>query len=166
MRATLASVIATAAAVVLTAVATAVAGPAPRSVIRAAMKHTFENGSFNSDNFMPAGPRLTIPDGAGGTITAQSGLRTDSADAHGWVVFFFQNNRFLGWDSVYESLTSALTSNVGHRFAVRYRVYRSTDPLCCPSLPDVVVHYRWDGHRIRMSRPIPHGARGDRLVFR
>jgi LppP/LprE lipoprotein len=55
-------------------------------------------------------------------------------------VFFWDNDRFLGWDSAYESIEiQSLYSPAEGTIAVEHTHYASTDPMCCPSLPPVVV---------------------------
>ena len=103
----------------------------------------------------PVAP-VTISDGAGGGLTAVIAERTPHADSAGTLVFFWHNQQFLGWDADQEALrTLHVTSSGSGSFAVTYQQFGATDPLCCPSLPTVTVHYRWNGTGFRPDRPVP-----------
>jgi LppP/LprE lipoprotein len=150
---------------VLAAAAPGAAGITSRTTIRKYMARTHEVGSGGRP-FTPSGPRHTIPDGtAGGRITAQVGILDPSGDGTGYALFFFHNQRFLGWDSVYDSIAVGRLRVSRSRFVLTYGVYKSDDPSCCPSRK-VTVRYSWTGARIKQSRPIPKGARGGRIVLR
>lgn len=88
---------------------------------------------------------VSVSDGKGGWLTASVGRRTPSADGYGQLVFFFHNDDFVGWDSKYESTSIRSIEGYGIGcFKVTYANYAPEDPLCCPSLPDKVIFYRWN----------------------
>jgi LppP/LprE lipoprotein len=134
--------------------AAAAAKPTPLSVVRKWMRRTVEVGPGPTVDFRLFGRRVSVPDGHGGTLTAIVGVRNPTADAFGQLIFFFHGRRFLGWDSSRET-TAVRVRARGGAFAASYAHYRRADPLCCPSLPDVHVRYRWNGRRIVASRRAP-----------
>jgi hypothetical protein len=142
-------------------VAAHAASVTPRSVVRYWMRRTHEVGS--TTDFRRIGPRVTVPDGHGGTITAAIGLRHPSADGKGQLVFFFHGRKFLGWDTSHESIAiAAIHRGHGPRLRVRYVRYGPRDPYCCPSRSPVTVTYHWTGGRLIASR-VPPNADGARV---
>jgi hypothetical protein len=114
------------------------------------------------EHFYPSSEPATISDGSGGNLTAEVGTNLPSTDGDGQLVFFWHNNRFVGWDSSVESMTVLQLQSVGPgHFRVTYSNYAPNDPACCPSLIPMSVAYRWSGDRfiaeapLPMSRPVP-----------
>jgi hypothetical protein len=71
-------------------------------------------------------------------------------------VFFWHNDRFIGWDSPRESIALVGIEPAGTRAVrVTYAHYSNKDPFCCPSLAPVAVTYRWNGSRLTASGPPP-----------
>jgi len=113
------------------------------------MNRTTEPGIGKT--FGPVGDPLTIADGAGGYLTAVKGIRSTNgtADSTRWLVFFWQNDTFLGWDTAGASfLILGVSSPQDGAFTVTYANYAPGDTTCCPSLPPVAVTYQWDGDRL------------------
>jgi LppP/LprE lipoprotein len=108
----------------------------------------------------PSAP-VTTSDGNGGTFTAVTAARTPAADMHGFLVFFWNNQKFIGWDSNQETMSTRKVVSAGTgAFAVTYSDYASEDPACCPSLPPVTITYHWNGTRLQPSQPVPPGVYG------
>lgn len=134
----------------------------PLSVVRHWMRRTREV-PYPGTHFKKISPRVTVPDGNGGTITAVIGVRSPTADGYGQLVFFFHGRRFLGWDTARESpALIAIHRGRGPRIQVRYAHYAKRDALCCPSRAPITVTYRWTGTRITASR-VPPNATGARV---
>lgn len=134
----------------------------PLSVVRHWMRRTHE-GTYRRVHFKKISPRVTVPDGRGGTITAVIGVRYPTADGKGQLVFFFHGRKFLGWDTARESIAIAsIHRGRGPRLRVRYVHYAPSDAYCCPSRSPVTVTYRWTGKRIVASR-VPPNATGPRV---
>jgi hypothetical protein len=111
--------------------------------------------------FTPVGDPLTISDGAGGYLTAVKGMRSTNgtADSTRWLVFFWHNDMFLGWDTAGTSmLILEISSPQDGAFAVTYANYAFDDPTCCASLPPVAVTYQWDGSRLVADGTPPVGG--------
>jgi LppP/LprE lipoprotein len=134
--------------------AAAASGPTPMSVVRKWMRRTVEVAPGRTVDFRPLGRRVTIGDGHGGSLTAVVGVRNPTADAYGQLIFFFHGRRFLDWDSDHENPQVAVRAS-GGAFAATYAHYRRSDPLCCPSLPNIRVRFRWTGQRLAPSRRPP-----------
>jgi hypothetical protein len=145
-----------------TSTTTASTSSAPRhpitlAEVTALMRDTREAGSPN-EYFVPA-QSATVPDGAGGTLTAWVGQRHPNAEAAGQVVYFFDDNQFIGWDQDVETdrVRSLRAAGTGD-FAISYQNGAPLDPLCCPSRPDVTITYRWTGSKMRGSAVPPHST--------
>jgi hypothetical protein len=128
--------------------------PAQAEVV-AVMARTVEVAT-PTEHFVPVpGAKLTVADGFGGSLTAVVGQRFPTAGAYGQLVFLWHNDRFLGWDSAYESVKIlGLHSPAAGEVEVAYAHYAANDPACSPSLSPVRVIYRWTGRRlIANARP-------------
>jgi LppP/LprE lipoprotein/DnaJ domain len=82
----------------------------------------------------------------GSFFYAAVGRDESSLDGTGQRVFFFLDDRFLGtdWDIDTRSI-SGLVSLVDGQIRVSYREFALYDSTCCPSLPDYVVTFSYDG---------------------
>jgi hypothetical protein len=131
------------------------------ATIRRWMTRTIEVGSHPEVHFKQLGHRASAPDGSGGTLTAVIGVRHITADGKGQLVFFFHDNRFLGWDANVEisAIRGVKAAGTG-RFDVTYVRYASSDPLCCPSLSPRTVGYRWNGSRMQALGTRPRDPGG------
>jgi hypothetical protein len=124
-------------------------GPPSGAEIVDILSRTIEPGIGKT--FTPGGDPLTISDGAGGYLTAVKGMRSTNgtADSTRWLVFFWHNDTFLGWDTAGASmLILGVSSPQVGAFTVTYANYAPGDPTCCASLPPVAVTYQWDGSRL------------------
>jgi hypothetical protein len=125
------------------------------------MARTVETGD-EREHFVPepgtaADVATTIADGFGGSLTAAIGQRFPTADGHGQLVFFWHNDHFLGWNSVYESMSIlSLRSAAAGEFTVSYAHYAAADPACCPSLPPLSITYRFTGTKLVASGTPPN----------
>ncbi|MGI5224393.1 LppP/LprE family lipoprotein [Actinoallomurus sp. CA-142502] len=130
-------------------------GVPSRSAIRRVMARTTEVATSEGHFVLDQGP-VSVADGYGGTLTAAVGQRYPTADAHGQLVFFWHDTRFLGLDSVRESDTiTGLRRGTAGAFRVTYAHYAPSDAECCASLPPVTVAYRWTGSRLVASGTPP-----------
>jgi hypothetical protein len=118
------------------------------------MRRTIETAS-PSEHFARDGSPVTQGDGHGGTLTAIKGVRHPTADGKGQLVFFWDNTRFVGWDSSAENnLILSIKPAGAETFIVRYASYAASDPLCCPSQRAQSVAYRWNGnHMVANATP-------------
>jgi hypothetical protein len=99
-------------------------------------------------------------DGLGGYLVAIEGLCTPVGDGYCQQAFFFSNDQYLGTDTYSPSIAIHRVADAGEAtIAVTYAHYATTDPFCCPSLPDVTITYHWDGERLVPSgTPPDHGG--------
>ncbi len=104
------------------------------------------------------GPPVTVSDGDGGYLTAVPAGRSPSADGHGWLVFLWHDQRFLGWDTNRESWNVTVRADGMDAIQATYPDYSPGDPACCPSLPPVTITYSWNGAGLTQSRTLPAGA--------
>ena len=100
---------------------------------------------------------VTVPDGTGGSLTAVPARRSPSADGHGWLVFFWHNGTFLGWDTNLETWNVGVRAD-GHTIRATYPRYAPGDAACCPSLSSITITYRWNGSRLTQDQPLPSEA--------
>lgn len=120
------------------------------------MSRTIESDD-NDTHFTPVGQPLTIPDGSEGTLTAMVGVRYPTADGYGQLVFFWHNDKFLGWNSAQETISiQNVASSAPGIFDVTYTQYAATDPLASPSLPPVTISYQWNGSGLQSSGTPPN----------
>src|SRR5579875_610895 len=79
--------------------------------------------------------------GTGGApLIAISGTAIQSADGYNQWVFFFLGDTYLGTDTATPSFGLQIVGNAGPgAINVQYTAYGPNDPLCCPSLPPVVI---------------------------
>ena len=132
----------------------ALPGRPTRAAIRWEMKRTVEVGD-TSEHFAPSGGRVTTKDGSF-ALTAVVGQRVPTADGYGQLVFFWRGRTFLGWDSIYESVSVLRITRWGsHTLRVTYAHYAAKDPAYDPSLPPVNVFYRWRHDRLAGDRLPP-----------
>jgi hypothetical protein len=130
------------------------------SEIAEILRRTVETSHPSTHFGYPSAP-VTTSDGTGGTFTAVTAARTPAADMHGFLVFFWHNQKFIGWDSNQETMSTRKVVSAGTgAFAVTYSDYASEDPACCPSRPPVTITYHWNGTRFQPSQPVPPGVYG------
>lgn len=78
-----------------------------------------------------------------------SGAKLGTADGANQWVFFFNGSTYLGTDTaVPSSYLSLAGSPAPGQIDVRYVAYAAGDPLCCPTLPPVVITYTWNGSSV------------------
>jgi LppP/LprE lipoprotein len=73
-------------------------------------------------------------------------------------VFFWHNQKFLGWDTDKESWNVTVSDGGTNAIRASYADYAPGDPACCPSLPRVTITYSWGGSALAQDRAIPAGA--------
>jgi hypothetical protein len=75
----------------------------------------------------------------------------------GWGVrvFFFAGHRWTGEDAANDSLSLTASRDSGTQVTVRYSLYNSADPACCPQGGTVAVRFRWTGHALVTLDPVP-----------
>lgn len=121
---------------------TPASGAPDQATIQSAMTRTVE-AEDPTTHFAPVGSPVTASDRNGGTLTAVIGQRTPTADGKGQLVFFWQGNRFIGWDAETEAMSITKVAGGNGYFTVTYVHYAAKDPFCCASLPPVNVTYVW-----------------------
>jgi LppP/LprE lipoprotein len=89
------------------------------------------------------------------TLRVLLGTRTGSADGYDKRAFFFLDNRFLGTDSAQPSASIAIVGQSDTEVVLAYALYRSHDPLCCPSGGQAVVHFQLDNGTLVPLQPLP-----------
>jgi serine/threonine protein kinase len=72
--------------------------------------------------------------------------------------FFFAGGRWVGVDSLYDSLSLTSSRVSGTEIAVRYSLYVSGDLSCCPNGGSAVVRFDWKGGKLVALDPIPPPA--------
>ncbi len=92
---------------------------------------------------------------AGQTLHVLVGTRTGSGDGYGQQAFFFVNGRYIGTDAKESSASVKVVSQGDTEVALAYPLYRSSDPLCCPSGGQAIVHFQLNNGRLQPLQPIP-----------
>jgi hypothetical protein len=89
------------------------------------------------------------------TLRVLVGTRTGSADGYAQRAFFFLDGRYLGTDSSQSSASIHVVSQSDTEVALAYALYRSHDPLCCPSGGQAVVHFQLNNGTLVPLQPLP-----------
>jgi hypothetical protein len=89
------------------------------------------------------------------TLKVLVGTRTGSADGYAQRAFFFLDGRYLGTDSSQPSASIHVVSQSDTEVALAYSLYRSHDPLCCPSGGQAVVHFQLNDGTLVPLQPLP-----------
>lgn len=77
-----------------------------------------------------------------------------SGDGARWA-FFFAGTRYIGHDSVTQSMGLSLARTSPHTATLTYRTYAPQDAACCPHGARVTVRFKWDGSTLTPQQPIP-----------
>ncbi len=89
------------------------------------------------------------------TLRVLIGTRIGSADGYNQLAFFFLGSHYLGTDSSQPSASLRVVSQSDTEVAIAYALYRSHDPLCCPSGGSTTVRYQLDNGQLVPLDPIP-----------
>jgi hypothetical protein len=89
------------------------------------------------------------------TLRVLVGTRTGSADGYAQRAFFFLDGRYLGTDSSQPSASVHVLSQSDTEVALAYALYRSHDPLCCPSGGQAAVHFQLNDGTLVPLQPLP-----------
>ncbi len=89
------------------------------------------------------------------TLRVLIGTRTGSADGHNQLAFFFIGGHYLGTDSSQPSASMRVVSQSDTEVAIAYALYRSHDPLCCPSGGQTTVRFQLNNGQLVPLQPIP-----------
>jgi hypothetical protein len=93
------------------------------------------------------------------------GNRVGSSTDHR--AFFFNGDQYLGTDTLAPSASPlGIVSRDANSVAIRYLLYRTSDPDCCPSGGSAVVRYAWNGEHLTPLDPIPTDDRRSNLSRR
>jgi hypothetical protein len=89
-----------------------------------------------------------------------------SGDGYAKKAFFFYKGRYLGTDTSDASALEEVSWQDSDTVAVLYILYRSQDPMCCPTGGGAIVRYHWTGSRLTPLDPIPSSSAGSSLSRR
>ncbi len=89
------------------------------------------------------------------TLRVLVGTRTGSGDGYGQRAFFFLDGSYLGTDTKEPSAHSKVVSRSDTEVAIAYPLYRSSDPLCCASGGQRIVHFALNNGKLTALDPIP-----------
>jgi hypothetical protein len=91
---------------------------------------------------------------SGGPLGVLIGLRMTNGEPTEYA-FFFVNGQYIGTDLPQSSASMSVASQTGDTVVVRYALYRTTDPECCPSGGFADVPYHWDGTHLHPLASFP-----------
>lgn len=97
------------------------------------------------------------------TLRVLVGTRTGSGDGHGQQAFFFVSGRYIGTDTREPSANVKVVSQGDTEVKLAYPLYRSSDPLCCPSGGQATVRFQLDNGHLTPLDPIPPASSKTRL---
>ncbi len=83
------------------------------------------------------------------------GTATGSADGYNRRAFFFFDDQYLGTDATEPSASVAIVWRNDTTIALQYSLYRSVDPMCCPTGGSVTIRFQWSGTRLEAIDAIP-----------
>ena len=83
------------------------------------------------------------------------GTFAKSADGYNKRAFFFWGRRCLGTDASAPSASLEEIWRDDKTIALLYILYRSPDPLCCPTGGGAIVRFHWNGTRLVAVDRIP-----------
>ena len=86
------------------------------------------------------------------------GVRSGSGDGYGQQAFFFVNGRYIGTDASQPSAALSVVGQGDTEVTLAYPLYRSGDPLCCPSRGHRQVHFQLNNGKLTALDPIPPRA--------
>ncbi len=89
------------------------------------------------------------------TLRVLVGTRSGSADGYNQLAFFFLGSHYLGTDSTQPSASMRVISQSDTEVAIAYALYRSHDPLCCPSGGQTTVRFQLNNGQLVPLQPIP-----------
>jgi hypothetical protein len=89
------------------------------------------------------------------TLRVLVGTRTGSSDGHGQQAFFFVDGRYIGTDTKEPSASVRVVSQGDTEVTLSYPLYRSSDPLCCPSAGRATVRFQLNNGRLAPLEAIP-----------
>jgi hypothetical protein len=92
------------------------------------------------------------------------GTRTGSADGYNQLAFFFLGSHYLGTDSSQPSASMRVLSQSDTEVAIAYGLYRSHDPLCCPSGGQTTVRFQLNNGQLVPLQPIPPASSSSGLA--
>ena len=89
------------------------------------------------------------------TLRVLIGTRTGSADGYDQRAFFFLDGHYIGTDASQPSASVRVVSQSDTEVTLAYALYRSHDPLCCPSGGQATVHFQLNDGQLVPLEPIP-----------
>jgi LppP/LprE lipoprotein len=98
------------------------------------------------------------------TLRVLVGTRTGSADGYNQLAFFFLGSHYLGTDSSQPSASMRVVSQSDTEVAIAYALYRSHDPLCCPSGGQTTVRFQLNNGQLVPLAPIPPASSSSGLA--
>lgn len=92
---------------------------------------------------------------AGQTLRVMVATKTGSGDGHDQRAFFFVGGKYIGTDASTPSAAVSVVRQSDTEITLAYPLYRSHDPLCCPSGGRTEVRFQLDNGRLVALDPIP-----------
>jgi hypothetical protein len=89
------------------------------------------------------------------TLRVLIGTRTGSADGYSQLAFFFLDGRYIGTDSSQPSASLHVVSQSDTEVTLAYALYRSHDPLCCPSGGQATVRFQLNDGQLVPLEALP-----------
>jgi hypothetical protein len=94
----------------------------------------------------------------GNRLRVLIGTADEAAGGYANLAFFFADGKFLGNDTAEPSLSLDVAGSDATTVTLRYRLYRASDSLCCPSGGSARVRFRLAGGKVRALDRIPRPA--------
>jgi hypothetical protein len=94
----------------------------------------------------------------GNRLRVLIGTADGAAGGYANLAFFFADGKFMGNDTAEPSLSVDVAASDATTVTLRYRLYRASDSLCCPSGGSARVRFRLAGGKVRPLDRIPRPA--------
>jgi LppP/LprE lipoprotein len=97
------------------------------------------------------------------TLRVLVATRTGSGDGYAQQAFFFIDGRYIGTDTKDPSAGIRVVSQSDTAVTLAYPLYRSSDPLCCPSGGQATVRYELNNGKLEPAGTIPPASSSSTL---
>jgi hypothetical protein len=131
---------------------TALAAALPLTSLAAGSGYARAAAVVRSHGYLPNDSSEWTP---GSPLSALTATARASADGYAQRAFFFVRGRYVGTDARGPSAQVREVWSAGDTVALLYLLYRSRDPLCCPTGGGSIVRFHWNGRRLAPLDRIP-----------
>jgi hypothetical protein len=110
--------------------------------------------TFNGNQYQPivnSKPDAQVDDGFGGTLYAWNIIAAGSGDGNAQQIYFFDNNHYLGTDTLKTHLASNVRASSNGTIIATYQHYLANDSMATPTGNPYIVSFHWNGNSLKPS---------------